>query len=66
MWLSMLVVGGGDAGLERRGGICCCLLTGTGFGGGAGDVGGVEGGIGDVGGVPVQSQEWEPAWARGC
>lgn len=43
----MLVVG--DAGSERRGGIGCCLLTGTGC-----VEGGVEVGIGDVGGVPVR------------
>lgn len=34
----------GDAGLERRGGIGYCLLTGTGCA-----EGGVEVGIGDVG-----------------
>lgn len=39
----------GDAGLERRGGIGYCLLTGTGCVEGGGDEGGVEVGIGDVG-----------------
>lgn len=48
----MLVVG--DAGLERRAGIGCCLLTGIGCVQGGGDEGGVEVGIGDVGGVPVR------------
>jgi hypothetical protein len=56
----MLVIGG-DAGLERRGGIGCCLLTGTGCVEGGGYLDGIEGAIADVGGAPVQSEEWELA-----
>lgn len=61
-----MLVAGGDAGLERRGGIGCCLLMGTGCAEGGGGESGVEVRIGDVGGVPVQSQAWEQALVRGC
>lgn len=59
----MLVVGGG-AGLETRGVMDCCLLTGTGCAEGGGDEGDAEVGIDDAGGVPVQFQELERGLLR--
>lgn len=61
----MLVVGG-DADLERRGGTGCCLRTGTCCAERGGDEGDVEVGMDDVGGVPVQFQESEREFLHGC
>ena len=56
---------GGGAGRERRAGVGCCLLTGSGCAEGDGDEGDAEAGI-DAGVVPVQFQEWERVLLRVC